>query len=754
MNGLVADLSVKRKLMAITLMFSATLLGVVIYTIVTLQQQEADSMVVNTAGRQRMLTQKFAKELFDELVVAKGASQGTGSSETRKLFEISMNALRNGGKTFTDLAMTQSITLPQNMNSEIDSKLQQVELLWGKLQLAVRQARQSRPGAAEYQEALAAIRQQNVDTLASMNDVVAMFADASANKIDFMIKVEWGILAVMLPLGVWFCLYLGVAITRPLDLMVEATRRIAAGDLAVGDELQEISSNDELGALADSYRTMISVLNRLQMEVEKLAHDAGEGLLDKQCNSHEFEGAWANLLVGINEVIKAFVVPFRSTASYLGRMSRGDIPPLMEDEYRGGFNDVKESFNRSITTINGLLQESQSLIDAAHDGDLENRGDINKFEGSWRELIDGLNSVIATVVDPVQNAGEVLHSLSEGELRCQMKGDYRGEYATLQDNVNTTISRLEAIVIPVQVATDFISSYANEISAGNNSLSVRTDRQSGSLQETASSMEQLTGTVINNADNAKEANKLAAGARRSAEYGGDVVKRAMQAMNEISSSSNQIAEIIGVIDEIAFQTNLLALNASVEAARAGEQGRGFAVVATEVRNLAGRSATAAKEIKELIRDSLKKVQAGTSLVNESGETLDEITDGVMKVSDIISEIDVASSEQTIGIEQVNKAITSMDEIVQQNAVLAEKTSIASSSMRDKAQELEGLMQFFKVNREQMSAATVESVTKLDRDEMTISDEVSIAAGEYHDSSVDRIVVAQHNIDESDEWEEF
>ncbi len=761
MNGFVANLSVKNKLLAITLMFSATLLGVVIYAIVTLQQQRTDSTVVSIAGRQRMLTQKFTKELFDELVMGKGASQSAGSSETAKLFEVSLQALRNGGETFLDLAMTNPIVIPQNKNPEIDASLQEAERLWGKLQIAARQATQSNPDATEYQEALVAVRQLNVEALAAMNSAVVMLSDASTQSVDSMIKVEWGILAVTLPLGIWFCLYIGSAITRPLDLMVETTQRIVAGDISVGDELDEVGSNDELGALADSYRTMIAVLNRLQVEIEKLAGNVRDGQLDKQCDSQEFEGAWANLLVGINGIVTAFAVPFRSTADYLDRMSRGDMPSLVETEYRGGFNDVKESLNRSITTIDNLLQESQSLIDAAYSGDLESRGDIDKFEGSWRELIDGLNGVFAAVVDPVQNAGGVLRALAEGELRNHMEGDYRGEYATLRDNVNTTISRLEATVIPVQVATDYISSYANEISAGNSSLSLRTDKQSGSLQETASSMEQLTGTVIDNADNAKEANKLATGARRSAEYGGDVVKRAMQAMDEINSSSNKIAEIIGVIDEIAFQTNLLALNASVEAARAGEQGRGFAVVATEVRNLAGRSATAAKEIKELIQDSLKKVQAGTSLVNESGETLDEITDGVKRVSDIISRIDVASAEQTAGIERVNRAITSMDDMVQQNAALAEKTSLASGSMRDKAQELEGLMQFFKVHRDAMEQGEDEREHAVEsaQIEESIADATSAdvrknRSGSTDRGSIERIAMASPLMDESDEWEEF
>ncbi len=583
-------------------------------------------------------------------------------------------------------------------------------------------------------------------------------AELTVQQIDAMIMTEWSILAIVLPLGIWFCTFLVSAITKPLALVVAATRKIAAGDMAVDELLQRIDSKDELGELASSYRSMISVVNKMQQEIMQAAAMAQEGQLDAQCNSQGFEGIRGELLEGINEIIRAYVEPFRGTASYLDRISRGDIPPLVEREYHGSFNEVKESFNRSISTINSLLEESELLIAAAYNGDLGVRGDLSRFEGKWQELIAGLNSVFEAVVDPVQNAGEVLHAISEGELRYKMDGDYHGEYAILRDNVNTTIKRLEATVVPVQDVADFISKSASEIYAGNNNLAERTDKQSGNLQETAASMEQLIGTVRNNAENAKRANELAANARESAEHGGDVVSRAVQAMNEINSSSNQIAEIIGVIDDIAFQTNLLALNASVEAARAGEQGRGFAVVATEVRNLAGRSATAAKEIKELIQDSLDKVKAGASLVNESGATLDDIMDGVIKVGDIISEIDAASVEQTAGIEQVNRAITSMDEMVQQNAILADKTSIASGAMRDRALELERLMQFFKVNRDVTRMKIPEPVSIpvfASEDDQENRPQDSVGADPKHEhQDINRAVIARQYHDEKDEWEEF
>ncbi len=561
-------------------------------------------------------------------------------------------------------------------------------------------------------------------------------------------KMGWGALILILLLGAWLSIYSWMSLTRSLDLMISATNKIAEGDLSADVELSQIASRDEIGMLAEAQRSVLSAIRRLQIETVNLAGNVRRGNLQVQCNNEEFQGAWAGLIDEINGVITSYIVPFREAAIYLDRISHGDIPPIATKKYPGDFDKFKESFNRCISVISDLLAEYNSLIDAAHNGDLTARGDTDKFEGCWQEFIDGLNKIFATAVDPVRSAGEVLGALSEGDLRYCMEGEYKGEYAVLRNSVNSTIKKLESTVIPVQEAASFISQSASQIFAGNNSLSDRTDKESSRLQETASSMERLVGAVRNNAENSKHANNLATKAKVSAEHGGEVVSRAVQAMDEISKSSNKIAEIIGVIDDIAFQTNLLALNASVEAARAGEQGRGFAVVATEVRNLAGRSATAAKEIKELIKDSLKKVQAGTSLVNESGETLDEIMDGVKQVGGIISEIDAASTGQIEGIELVNKALTSMDELVEQNAVLAERTSTASEAMRDKAKELEELMRFFKVSRPVVIEHDQEAITLPTKEDL-----VDIQDSETEDT-VNKVLTQPQYGEDDDEWEDF
>jgi len=347
-----------------------------------------------------------------------------------------------------------------------------------------------------------------------------------------------------------------------------------------------------------------------------------------------------------------------------------------------------------ITEQKDAERQIQSLIDNAVLGQLDSRIDTTEYEGFIKNLGEGINEMMDAVVAPLQEAQRVIKSLSEGDLTEKMEGEFLGSFADLRDSINETNEVLAKTVDQIIEGAENILTSSDEISRGNADLSQRTEEQASSLEETASSMEEMTSTVKQNADNAKQANQLAVAAREQAEKGGDVVQKAVSAMGEINTSSKKIADIIGVIDEIAFQTNLLALNAAVEAARAGEQGKGFAVVAAEVRNLAQRSAGAAKEIKGLINESVERVDEGSRLVDDSGKTLEEIVNGVKKVSDIIAEISAAAQEQTAGIEEVNRAISQMDEMTQQNAALVEQATAASESMNEEAQDMNNLMDFF------------------------------------------------------------
>ncbi len=305
--------------------------------------------------------------------------------------------------------------------------------------------------------------------------------------------------------------------------------------------------------------------------------------------------------------------------------------------------------------------------------------------------------LIRAIVGPINEAVDVANAVASGDLTSRIDVTSNNETGRLMQALRLMNDNLVDLVGKVRTSTDSIYTASSEIASGNLDLSQRTEEQASSLEETASSMEELTSTVRQNADNARQANQLASGASEVAVRGGAVVGQVVQTMSAINDSSKKIVDIISVIDGIAFQTNILALNAAVEAARAGEQGRGFAVVATEVRTLAQRSAAAAKEIKELIGNSVSKVEDGTRLVDEAGATMNEIVNSVKRVTDIMAEISAASQEQSSGIEQVNQAVTQMDEVTQQNAALVEEAAAAAESMQEQAHALSQAVAVFKLS---------------------------------------------------------
>src|SRR6185369_4548139 len=313
--------------------------------------------------------------------------------------------------------------------------------------------------------------------------------------------------------------------------------------------------------------------------------------------------------------------------------------------------------------------------------------------------------ITSSITGPIREAVSVARRVADGDLTVKVQVGDRTETGQLLQALSDMTLNLRSLVGAVATGAHTVSGTSGQIAQGNLDLSQRTEEQAATLQETASSMEELTSTVMQNADNARQASELARGASGIAQKGGEVVDQVLNTMDGISDASRKIADIIGVIDGIAFQTNILALNAAVEAARAGDQGRGFAVVAAEVRNLAHRSAAAAKEIKTLIGDSVQKVQAGSSQANAAGHKMVEVISSVKKVTDLMAEIAAASQEQSSGIEQVNTAVTQMDQTVQQNAALVEEASGAAESMKDQAGALLQLVSKFKLGGEHSDMAT-------------------------------------------------
>jgi methyl-accepting chemotaxis protein len=372
-----------------------------------------------------------------------------------------------------------------------------------------------------------------------------------------------------------------------------------------------------------------------------------------------FKGQFAVLADSVNKIVAGHIELNQKAMACVKAFGEGNFNAPLE-KFPGQKAVINETIEQVRSNLKALNEDAQSLANAAREGRITFRADADRHPGDYRKIVEGMNETLDMIVEPI---------------------------------------------IVVKSAADAINTAAKEIAQGNSDLSRRTEDQASSLEKTASSMDELSSTVKQNAENANQANQLALAASTVAVKGGNAVGEVVHTMSAINESALKIEDIISVIDGIAFQTNILALNAAVEAARAGEQGRGFAVVAAEVRNLAQRSSTAAKEIKELITDSVSKTSEGTKQVESAGETMKEIVASVKRVSDIIAEIAAASNEQSVGISEVNQAIIKMDDVTQQNTALVEEAAAAAESLMEQADELTNTVSVFSLENNQNSYKT-------------------------------------------------
>ncbi|AWH21387.1 methyl-accepting chemotaxis protein [Stenotrophomonas sp. ZAC14D2_NAIMI4_6] len=506
-----------------------------------------------------------------------------------------------------------------------------------------------------------------------------------------------GGLMVLIVLGLsWI---IGNRIAVPLKQATAVAEGIARGKL---DSHIGPQPHDEPGRLLESMSRMQQQLHAVITAQREMArrHDGGE--LSYRIDAAAFPGEYGLMVQETNTLVGSHVQTLHDVLDVVQQYAVGD---LSRDVAR--YPGEKAAMTITVDTVKANLgrinAEIKQLAAAAAAGDFSQRGDAQRFNHDFRVMLENLNAMMAVSDDNLGKLSQLLSAIAEGDLTTRMHGDYQGVFARMRDDANSTVAQLTQIVGQIQASTSSITLAAGEIASGNSDLSRRTEQQAANLEETAASMEELTSTVRQNAEHARQANQLAIGAHGVASQGGEVVGQVVTTMSAIEASSKKIAEIISVIDGIAFQTNILALNAAVEAARAGEQGRGFAVVASEVRTLAQRSAAAAKEIKGLIDDSVGKVNEGSALVHQAGATMGEIVASVQRVTDIMAEISAASQEQSAGIEQVNQTVVQMDETTQQNAALVEEATAAARAMEDQAAQLADAVAIFRLDN-QVSAA--------------------------------------------------
>ena len=477
-----------------------------------------------------------------------------------------------------------------------------------------------------------------------------------------------------------------------LQSKASAAEAIAAGNLGV--DIAVASQQDTLGKAMVAMRDQV---NGLIDETKTLIQATRDGKLDIRGKDDNFDGAWKELVSGINDLIEAFVHPIRVTADYVDRISKGNVPDKITDEYKGDFNAIKNNLNNMIEVIGGLLEETTTLVEDSKNGKLGNRGDASKFEGDWAAMVSGINDILDAVIKPIQEAQGVLESMASNDLTDSVTGDYKGDHALIKNALNGSLVSLNDILSQVSVAIEQVSSGAGQVSSASQSLSQGATEQAASLEQISASIEEVGAQTKQNAENAAVANQLGEVAGKAASLGNEHMQQMLGAMTEISESSSQVQKIIKVIDEIAFQTNLLALNAAVEAARAGVHGKGFAVVAEEVRNLAQRSAKAASETTELIEGSVAKTENGGRIADDTAKALGEISDGVTKITDIIGEIDSASREQSIAINEVSQAVTQIDQVTQTNTANAEESAAASEELSGQANQLKEMISRFKLS---------------------------------------------------------
>jgi methyl-accepting chemotaxis protein len=492
-----------------------------------------------------------------------------------------------------------------------------------------------------------------------------------------LLAATLGVLIALLAVGA--VLVIARSIRRPLEELVQASDRLAAGELDF--EVNDAGADEPARALAAIGRTR-STLHTLIGQMNRMSGEHGESDIDVFVDAESFRGGYRQVAQGVNTMVASHIAVTKAMA-VVRRFGEGDFEAPL-DQFSGKDAFINDTVEQVRANLKRLMTDTRMLVAAAVQGELATRADVSRHEGDFRQIVQGINDTLDAVIGPLNAVSTLLEGLEQGDLTQQIGAQFNGRLEDLRQAANNSVSRLSGIVTEVISATDQLTSAAGQISGASQALSQATTEQSSSVEETSASAEQMAASINQNSDNAKVTDGIAGKAATEAKEGGEAVEQTVEAMKTIAAK-------IAIIDDIAFQTNMLALNATIEAARAGEHGKGFAVVAAEVGKLAERSQVAAQEIGELASGSVQTAQ-------RAGDLLKEIVPSIGRTSDLVQEISAASTEQASGAAQISSAVAQMNRVTQQNASSSEELAATAEEMTAQSTQLRDMMNFFTVSR--------------------------------------------------------